>query len=837
MLIAASLSCRSQLINVLFCLPLSLSISLQTFGEPSGAPDKPPLLLSIRSGARVSMPGMMDTVLNVGLNDEAVAQLARVTANERFAWDSYRRLVQMLGSVVLGVPNAVFDSIIERIRTDEGVSGDPAVSAAGWRTAVAEFKAAIARHGDGTRRFPEDPWDQVTLGIAAVFASWNGKRAIDYRNATGIPHSYGTAVNLQVMIFGNLNERSGSGVLFSRNPSTGERVLYGEYLTNAQGEDVVSGTRTPIPLARLGEVLPEAAAELARIVALLESHQRDMQDSEFTVQDGKLWMLQTRDGKRTARAAVRIAVDMVAEGLISADEALMRVSTTQLEQLLHPRFDEKALAVAEPLARGLNASPGAAVGQLVFDADRAVAKRTASAGAQLILVRPETTPDDIHGVLACKGVLTQRGGATSHAAVVARQLGIPCISGCEALHLDCEAGVLTVGSRVLHEGDWLSLDGTSGVAYAGRLSTMPASTFDDEPALPRLLALADARAALQVWANADLEAQALLARKFGAQGIGLCRTEHMFMGERVVPFRRAILATSEAELARVLTSELLPQQRGDFRALLAAMDGAPVIVRLLDPPLHEFLPSAAELRESGASAAECQHVAEMTEANPMLGTRGCRVGITRPAIYRMQVRALTEAAADVLASGQRVAPRIMIPLVSSVAELRYLEPIVRGEIAAVLAERGLSAQVLDIQYGTMIETPRAALTAGELAQVAEFASVGSNDCTQTTFGISRDDAEGKFLRHYLNEKIFVDNPFQTIDVAGVGRLLRMAVAEARETRPGMSIGICGEVGAEPRTIAFCTQIGLSYVSCSPMRIPVARLAAAQAVIKALQARS
>ncbi|MBN1122574.1 MAG: pyruvate, phosphate dikinase [Anaerolineae bacterium] len=798
-----------------------------------------PLLVSVRSGARISMPGMMDTILNLGLNDESVESLA-AKAGDRFAWDSYRRLVQMFGKVVLNVEGLKFEHFIEQIREKEGVKSDPEVSAEGWKTVVQQFKDLIKKE-TGTE-FPQDPWVQLEYAVAAVFKSWNGAPAINYRNATGIPHDLGTAVNVMAMVFGNVGDDCGTGVAFTRNPATGEIELFGEYLFNAQGEDVVSGARTPLKVADLEERAPEIHERMMEVSSLLEKHYREMQDMEFTVEHGKLWMLQTRNGKRTAAAAVKIAVDMVAEGLISKEEAVGRIEAGQIDMLLHPRFDAKAMADAEVLTQGLNASPGAAVGVVYLDADTAQAK--AQAGEAVILVRPETTPDDVHGMLAAKGVLTQRGGATSHAAVVARQLGKPCVAGCEDISIDFAAGQFSVGDVVVKVGDVISLDGGTGRVFLGEIPTV-APSFDDQPDLQRILSWADDIRRLQVWANADDPEQATRARRYGAQGIGLCRTEHMFLGDRTEKFQEAILAHQSGdadEFERVLKEILLPLQRDDFHGIFKSMDGLPVIIRLLDPPLHEFLPSLEELiaevatlKATGKSDAAKEHllamVEDMHEFNPMLGLRGCRLGITMPSLNKMQVRAIFEAACDAAKEGVTVKPEVMIPLTSHVNEMNKIQPLLVEVAKQVMQEKGIE---IEYKFGTMIEIPRAALTAGEMAEVAEFFSFGTNDLTQMTFGLSRDDAERKFLLRYADPddlNILPVNPFQAIDQVGVGRLMEIAVTEGRATRPDLEVGICGEHGGEPSSIDFCHRIGLNYVSCSPYRVPIARLAAAHAVLK------
>jgi pyruvate,orthophosphate dikinase len=796
-----------------------------------------PLLVSVRSGAKISMPGMMDTVLNLGLNDESVVTLAERADDARFAWDAYRRLVQMYGGVVMGVSGELFEELISRIKSEEGVKDDPEISAEGWQKVVGWFKDVIKEQTGSD--FPQDPWKQLEMGVEAVFKSWNGKRAIDYRNATGIPHDLGTAVNVQTMVFGNVGWDSGSGVAFTRNPSTGENKLWGEYLANAQGEDVVSGARTPKRIEEMEADAPEIYEQLQEIRHTLEQHYHEMQDFEFTIENNHLWMLQTRNGKRTAAAAVRIAIDLVDESLISEKEAVSRIEAFQIDQLLHPHFDAEAMTAAEALASGINASPGAAVGKVYFDADTAEEK--AKGGEDVILVRPETTPDDVHGMLASKGILTQHGGASSHAAVVARQLGKPCVAGCEDIKIDLKERLFHVDGTTVKEGDVVSLDGASGQVFLGSLPTM-APSFDEQPELQQILGWADGIRRLGVWANADDPEQATRARQYGAEGIGLCRTEHMFLSERTEKFQKAILAAQsgdEAEFQRVLDEELLPLQRGDFYGIFKAMDGLPVIIRLLDPPLHEFLPSREELIEEVATArAKGQPdeekekllsiVEDMSEVNPMLGLRGCRLGIMLPPLNTMQVRAIFEAACDAAAEGVDVHPEVMIPLTSHVNELKEIQPLLVKVAHQVMEEKGIE---ITYKFGTMIEIPRAALTAGEIAEMAEFFSFGTNDLTQMTYGISRDDAERKFLLDYVEKGILPVNPFQAVDQVGVGRLMEIAVKEGRATREGLEVGICGEHGGEPSSIDFCHRIGLNYVSCSPYRVPIARLAAAHAVLK------
>ncbi len=808
-------------------------------GKRFGDPERP-LLVSCRSGAKFSMPGMMDTVLNIGLNDETVQAMAHLTGDARFAYDLYRRLLHMFGNVVLGIPDEHFEEIIARARKRAGVPYDSQLSAEDWKPVVEAFKALIRR--ETGRDFPQDPFEQLRMAIEAVFRSWNSKRAVAYRNATGIPHDLGTAVNVQAMVFGNMGPRSGTGVLFTRNPATGENELYGDFLDNAQGEDVVAGIRTVKPIQALAEEMPEIYEQLYTIAKTLERHFREVQDIEFTIEEGHLWILQTRDGKRTARAAVKFAVDFVREGLISPREAVLRVSPAQVESLLHPRFDpeakEEAVRAGRLLAKGVNASPGAGVGKAVFDADRA--EELGRAGEAVILVRPETKPDDVHGMVHAKGILTSLGGNSSHAAIVARQFGIPAVVGCHELDIDVEARRFTVNGHVVQEGDWLSIDGTTGEVFLGALPTLEPDLRD--PDLMQLLSWADEYRRLEVWANADYPEDAQRARDFGAQGIGLARTEHMFFQEDRLPYVRQMILAETPEERREALAHLLPVQREDFKGLFRVMDGLPVIIRLIDPPLHEFLPAYEELvrevttlrltQPDAPELAEKERllhaVERLREANPMLGLRGVRLGLLVPEIVEMQVRAIFEAACECVREGVDVRLEVMIPLVSHVNELREERRALEKVARQVMAEQGVE---VNYKFGTMIEIPRAAITADELAQVAEFFSFGTNDLTQTTFGISRDDAEGGFLLAYLERGILPQNPFQTLDQRGVGELMRIAVEKGRATRPDLEIGICGEHGGDPASIAFCHRLGLDYVSCSPYRIPVARLAAAHAALQ------
>ncbi len=797
-----------------------------------------PLLVSVRSGARISMPGMMDTILNLGLNDRTVEALAKLTRNERFAWDAYRRFIMMFSNVVLGIPKDGFEELIDEARAALHVRSDPEIDAATWQRLVTQFKA-IVKAATGNE-FPGDVREQLRLAVRAVFDSWNSKRAVDYRRYNRIPDDWGTAVTVMEMVFGNLGEDSGTGVAFTRDPNTGEHVLFGEYLRNAQGEDVVAGIRTPEKIAELAQTQPQVYAQFAEIATRLERHYRDVQDLEFTVERGKLFMLQTRSAKRSAEAAVRVALDLVAEGLIDKRRAVGMVSAQSLDQLFHARIDPaESVSV---LCKGLNASPGAATGQIVFSADDAVAWK--EQGRKTILVRTETNPDDVHGMIAAEGVLTAKGGATSHAAVVARGMGKPCIAGCEALNIDRHDRRVTVDGTELHEGDWITIDGSTGNVSAGELKLIPPPTHLPEW-LATFLSWADEMRRMEVWANADTPDDAAKARELGAQGIGLCRTEHMFMEpERLPVVHEMILATSTAARERAL-AKLLPFQRSDFAGILRAMEGLPVTIRLLDPPLHEFLPSleqllveTTELRmtkgvadpEYQAKEALLRRVQQLHEQNPMLGLRVCRLGIVFPEIYEMQVCAIFEAACDLKREGVDVRPEVMIPGVGTPEEMKTTREAAKRTADRVLHERGVE---LTYHIGTMIELPRACIVAGDLAKDAEFFSFGTNDLTQTTYGYSRDDAEGSFIPVYLEKRILKEDPFQVLDRRGVGELMRQGVALGRAARKGIKIGICGEHGGEPSSVAFCDQLGLDYVSCSPYRVPIARLAAAQSAIGAL----
>ncbi len=807
----------------------------QTVGKKFGDPGDP-LLVSVRSGARVSMPGMMDTVLNLGLNDATVAGLAATSGDARFAWDSYRRFVQMYADVVLGLDHHLFEDALEIAKEDKGYFTDVEMQAEDWQALVKVYAGLVERQLG--KPFPQDPHEQLWGAIMAVFDSWDSDRAKVYRRLNDIPGDWGTAVNVQAMVFGNMGDTSATGVAFTRDPATGERAYYGEWLVNAQGEDVVAGIRTPQYLTRaareranakplsMEEAMPEAYGELARVFDLLEAHYRDMQDIEFTVERGQLWMLQTRSGKRTARAALKMAVDMTGEGLIDQATAIKRVDPMALDQLLHPTLDPAA--PRDVLGTGLPASPGAASGAIVLDAD--MAERRAAIGEAVILVRVETSPEDIHGMHAAKGILTARGGMTSHAAVVARGMGRPCVSGASAVAIDLAARTLRIGRRELREGDVITLDGASGEIMAGEVRTIEPEVVGD---FAVLMGWADGHRRMKVRANAETPADCKMARQFGAEGIGLCRTEHMFFdARRISAVRQMILAEDEAG-RRLALAKLLPEQRADFQAIFEIMAGLPVTIRLLDPPLHEFMPHTeaefAELSEVIGIGADSlrRRAEELHEFNPMLGHRGCRLGITFPEIYEMQARAIFEAACDVAAaSGDAPVPEVMVPLVATRRELEILKGLIDRTAAKVFAEKG---RALSYQVGTMIELPRAALMAGEIAQEAEFFSFGTNDLTQTTLGLSRDDA-GRFLGAYVDQGVFARDPFVSLDIDGVGQLVSLAAERGRAARAGIKLGICGEHGGDPASIAFCERIGLDYVSASPYRVPIARLAAAQAAL-------
>jgi pyruvate, orthophosphate dikinase len=801
----------------------------KTLGDP-----KNPLLLSIRSGAVFSMPGMMDTILNLGLNDETVEGLAKGTGNKRFAYDSYRRFISMFGDVVMGVNQQVFEEELWKKREEVGAKLDTDLTADDLQDLCDRLKVLLTKHAGES--FPADPMKQLHLAIVAVFKSWDNHRAKVYRRTQGIPDDLGTAVNVQSMVFGNKGEESGTGVAFTRDPSTGENAFYGEFLMNAQGEDVVAGVRVPRPLEEMGQVQPQNLKRLYEIRETLEKHYRDMQDLEFTIEDQKLYMLQTRNGKRTAPAALKMAVDMVGEGLISKDEALMRIDPSQLDQLLHPRLDpHQELNV---LATGLGASPGAGVGMAVFDADEA--EERGSKGESVILVRWETNPDDIHGLMHSQGVITSHGGMTSHAAVVARGMGKPCIAGVQDMKVDEKAKQCTIGDVVIKEGDWISMDGATGRVILGKAQLVAAGIDENVSAV---LGWADEVRRMKVRTNADTPEDARTARQFGAEGIGLCRTEHMFMQQERLPHVQAMIMSDTTEEREKHLAKLLPFQREDFDGIFRAMEGLPVTIRLLDPPLHEFLPSYVDtvlelqrLQLTGAPAADiakqeelAAKVKSLSEANPMLGTRGCRLGIQWPEIYAMQVRAIIEAAADVYAdSGKMPHVEIMIPLVGFEQELKLMRQLTIETADAVLAERRVK---IDYTIGTMIEVPRAAVTADQIANQADFFSFGTNDLTQMTLAFSRDDAEGKFLTHYLKTDLLKTNPFEKLDQQGVGQLIAMAVQKGRSVKPDLKTGICGEHGGEPSSVKFCHRTGLNYVSCSPYRVPLARLAAAQAVLE------
>jgi pyruvate, orthophosphate dikinase len=789
-----------------------LAVLEQTTGKRFGD-SRDPLLVSVRSGAAVSMPGMMDTILNLGLNDEAADGLARATGNPRFARDSYRRLIQMYGEVVDGIDAHRFEDALGALKRERGVAHDVELSADDLGELIATFKRIYEE--ETGRPFPQDAREQLARAIQAVFESWGNPRAQVYRRANGIPDDLGTAVNVVQMVFGNKGEASGTGVTFTRDPATGERRLYGEYLANAQGEDVVAGIRTPEPLERMRDRAPEAFEELLETVRRLEEHYRDMQDIEFTVEDGKLYLLQTRSAKRTAAAAIKAAREMAEEGLVSREEAVARIDPGQLDQLLHPTLDPSA--EFDVAARGLNASPGAASGKIVFEAD--AAEERGRAGEAVILVRWETTPDDIHGMIEAKGVLTAHGGMTSHAAIVARSMGKPCVAGCEDLSLDTEARTARIGRHELTEGDVITIDGASGDVIVGEVPLVPPRISENHD-FRTLLAWADEIRALGVRANADTPEEARIARDFGAAGIGLCRTEHMFREEERIPLVQAMILAADEEERREALERLLPLQQSDFEGIFEAMAGLPVTIRLLDPPLHEFLPPL----EQAASELMAQRIRALKEANPMLGTRGCRLGLQYPEIYEMQVRAIVRAAVAVRRrTGEAPLVEIMHPLVAFGEELRRL----RALTIATAGEEG------DVEYlvGTMIELPRACIRADEIAEEADFFSFGTNDLTQTALGFSRDDAEGKFLTHYLEGGILPHNPFETLDASGVGDLMRIAVERGRGVKEDLKLGICGEHGGEPRSIAFCHELGLDYVSCSAYRVPLARLAAAQASLK------
>lgn len=803
----------------------------ETAGKKFGDPERP-LLVSVRSGAVISMPGMMDTVLNLGLNDETVEGLAAITGNPRFAYDCYRRFLQMFGDVVLGIDHHHFELVLEGKKAERDVQYDNQLTAEDWQEVIAKFKRIIEK--ETGKQFPQHPLEQLFHAIYAVFNSWNTDRAVVYRKVHKIPDDLGTAVNVQSMVFGNMGDDCGTGVAFTRNPSTGKKMLYGEYLTNAQGEDVVAGIRTPQPIAKLKEEMPDVYHQFAETCQLLEKHYRNMQDIEFTIERSKLWMLQTRNGKRTVQAAIKIAVDMAEEGLISREEAVTRVEPGQLDHLLHRRIDPNVQL--EVVARGLPASPGSAVGEVVFDAD--LAEKLFLEGKKVLLVRMETTPDDIHGIIAAQGILTSRGGMTSHAAVVARGMGKPCVCGCEAIRIDYENKIFRAGEVVVREGDIISIDGSAGNVILGEV---PMIDPEISPEFSHLLEWADEIRTLGVRANADTPEDAAKAREFGAEGIGLTRTEHMFMAQDRLPIVQKMILAQDIDERKQALEQLLPMQRDDFYGILKSMEGLPVCIRLLDPPLHEFLPNTEELAveitrlkltggeedEIRAKESLMRQVRTLSEFNPMLGHRGCRLGITFPEVYEMQAKAIFQATAQLVKEEYNVIPEVEIPLIIEEKELLYLKNLVVDTAEQVKEQTGV-----DFHYtvGTMIELPRAALLADDIAKHAEFFSFGTNDLTQTTLGFSRDDAEGKFMHHYLDRKILPDNPFVVLDRKGVGKLMQMAVELGRKVNPQLLIGICGEHGGEPSSVEFCHLIGLDYVSCSPYRVPIARLASAQAAV-------
>jgi len=821
------------------------------FGNP-----KNPLLVSCRSGAKFSMPGMMNTILNIGLTDVVAEGMIKATGNERFVWDSYRRVIEMFGTVVMDIEDEAFEHPMQELKHRKGYKLDIEMRAEDWKEVVGLFKQAYKKACG--QEFPQDPYKQIELATEAVFRSWNGKRAIDYRRKEGISDTLGTAVNICTMVFGNMGDDSATGVAFTRNPSTGEKVMMGEYLLNAQGEDVVAGIRNADAVVNLNKYMPKAYKEFMAITARLEKHYTDMQDVEFTIERGKLWMLQTRVGKRTAKAAVKIAVDMANEGLITRDQAVKRVTPDQVDALLHPQFNDAAMDAAEKegkfLAKGVNASPGAAVGQIYFDADKAE-EFAKEHGQDTIMVRPFTKPDDVHGMIAAKGVLTSEGGATSHAAVVARQFGIPCVVGASAIKINFENRTMTVGEATLNEGDWISVDGTTGKVFSGKISTSEPS-LEEQKELMTLLKWADEICArknvreevapgyptrgMQVWANADYPKDAQRARSYGAVGIGLCRTEHMFFEPERLPIVQRMILAESSEARTEALNLLLPHQRKDFDGLFEAMDGHPVIIRLIDPPLHEFMPDEEKLLEEVITMrVKGEHegleekekllvsIKGMHESNPMMGLRGVRLSISMPEIVEMQVRAIFEAAADCTLRGIKVKPEIMIPLTGTVKELNWIQPRLERIGKAVMQEKNIK---FSYKFGTMIEIPRAAVTAGNIANQAQFFSFGTNDLTQMTFGYSRDDAERNFLVTYVQEGILPKNPFQTLDRNGVGKLMKNAILEGRATRPELEVGICGEHGGDPESIEWCHMIGNNYVSCSPFRVPIARLAAAHAAL-------
>lgn len=798
------------------------------FGDPQN-----PLMVSVRSGAAISMPGMMDTILNLGMNDVTVQAVAKLTNNPRFAYDCYRRFIQMFSDVVMEIEHYKFDNILESHKKEEGVQHDHQLSPEGLLKVIEDYKKLVKREKGVD--FPQEPKEQLLMAIEAVFRSWGNPRAIVYRQLNKIPDDLGTAVNVQSMVYGNMGDTSGTGVAFTRNPSTGEKKLYGEYLINAQGEDVVAGIRTPQPISKLAEDMPEVYEQFVNVANLLESHYKDMQDIEFTIENSKLYMLQTRNGKRTTAAAMRAAVEMVQEGLIDKETALNRIDAQQIDQLLHPSIDPNAKL--DVVAQGLPASPGAACGKILFDANEA--EERGKKGEKVLMVRTETTPDDIHGIIMAQGILTSRGGMTSHAAVVARGMGKPCVCGCDALKIDYENECVYIGDIKVNKGDVLSVDGSTGNVMLGEVPLLAPELSDN---FKQILAWADEMGGMEVWANADNPRDAKKAREFGAKGIGLCRTEHMFMEQDRLPIVQEMILAENVADREVALAKLLPIQQQDFYGILDAMVGLPVTIRLLDPPLHEFLPNAEELaleindmRHEGASAeaiaekeALLRKVRGLHEMNPMLGHRGSRLGVTYPEIYRMQARAILQAAAQLIKEGKDVKPEIELPLVIDPQEVKMLREEIEAVGKSVMEEMGVE---FEYQIGSMIELPRACLLADELAQYADYFTFGTNDLTQTTLGFSRDDAEGKFMPAYREKKILKENPFAVLDRKGVGQLIELAVQKGRSVKAGMSFGICGEHGGEPSSIEFCHGAGLSFVSCSPYRVPIARVAAAQAQIK------
>ncbi len=847
--------------QVLVALKETEKASGKTFGGSEN-----PLLVSCRSGAKFSMPGMMDTVLNIGLNDKTAEALVKLTKNERFVYDSYRRLVQMFGAVVLEMDDRHFEEKLDEFKAAKKVTADTDLTADDLKALTVEFKKII--RSVKKIDFPNEPLEQLKLAVEAVFHSWNGKRAIDYRNATNISHNLGTAVNIQTMVFGNTGNDSGTGVAFTRNPATGERVMYGDFLLNAQGEDVVAGIRNTKKIQELKKDMPEAYAQFLDITAKLEKHYKDLQDVEFTIERGRLFMLQTRNGKRTSKAAVKAAVDMVNEKLITKEEAISRIRPEDVDTLLHPQFAPETIKDAKKsnrlFATGVNASPGAAVGQVYFDADTTELMHKEHKQS-VIMVRPFTKPDDVHGMLSAEGIVTSEGGATSHAAVVARQFGVPCVVGASSIRIDMDKRLMEVNGQVVHEGEWLSMDGTTGEVFTGKLN-LTAASLEEQTDLMTLLTWADEICArpglrkgpagspttgLQVWANADYPKDAVRARAYGAKGIGLCRTEHMFFEPARLPVVQRMILAKNSEDRKAALDELLPSQRSDFEGLFEAMTGLPVIIRLIDPPLHEFLPAAGELEEQILTArvdamsgyllgkSEPKEVKDLEvilnaveslhESNPMMGMRGVRLSIAMPEIVEMQVRAIFEAACNVRLKGLDPHPEVMIPLTGHINELKWVQPRLERIAKDVMTEKGVKE--LHYKFGTMIEIPRACVTAGEIASVAEFFSFGTNDLTQMTFGYSRDDAERSFLLTYIEQGILPKNPFQTLDRDGVGGLMRIAVDGGRAARPNLEVGICGEHGGDPASIDFCHTLGNNYVSCSPFRVPVARLAAAHSALK------